>query len=191
MASSERTARILRNTCARCAQCCIEPVAPVTEADVRRLMRASSLPAARIVRFWSSAEFDYEPDRPGWVRLSGGRRVMGLRKPRGRCIFLGPDGGCRVYESRPMTCRTFPFEVTTRPDGSLGKVSRIRMNWCRTRPGTGVDPAQLAAWSSTEDAEDEAYHRRVERWNRMQRDTHPPGNREDFLRFLGLAGESV
>jgi hypothetical protein len=97
-----------------------------------------------------------------------------------------------------MTCRTFPFEVVTRPDGSLQRVSRIRMSWCRTRPGTGVDPKQLAAWSRTEDDEDEAYYQRVNRWNelvaagsRTSSGTHPPVSREDFLRFLGLADDTV
>jgi len=25
------------------------------------------------------------------------------------CVMLGPDGRCRVYEARPVQCRTFPF----------------------------------------------------------------------------------
>ena len=27
----------------------------------------------------------------------------------GRCIFLGKDNGCKVYEARPVQCRTYPF----------------------------------------------------------------------------------
>lgn len=29
--------------------------------------------------------------------------------PDGICVFLLPDGTCRIYESRPFLCRKFPF----------------------------------------------------------------------------------
>lgn len=41
------------------------------------------------------------------------RHVMGrmslLEKPNGDCIFWERDAGCRVYDLRPLQCRTFPF----------------------------------------------------------------------------------
>ena len=30
----------------------------------------------------------------------------GTPAPRGRCAFLGEDGGCRIYSARPYVCRT-------------------------------------------------------------------------------------
>lgn len=31
-----------------------------------------------------------------------------------RCLFLGKDGRCTVYEKRPDTCRRFPVEIGPR-----------------------------------------------------------------------------
>ncbi len=173
---------VLRAVCARCGNCCIEPVAPVTDSDVRRLTKASGLPAGRIVRFYSGSEFDYESGRGGWVRLRYGRRVMGLRKPRGRCVFLNPDNRCSVYRARPMTCRTFPFEVMLDAGGEVYSLTLTEGEFCRHRPGKGTDPDYLRRTARREDAEDRAYHRRVASWN----SSGPHGTRLDFLRFLGL-----
>jgi Fe-S-cluster containining protein len=36
-----------------------------------------------------------------------GRRYSLVEKAGGDCVFY--DGGCTVYEARPVQCRTFPF----------------------------------------------------------------------------------
>jgi len=41
-------------------------------------------------------------------KLPDGDQVAAMGKD-GRCIFLGKDNGCRVYEARPIQCRTYPF----------------------------------------------------------------------------------
>ena len=41
------------------------------------------------------------------------RRVFGLlslkEDPDGRCVLFEAERGCRVYEARPLQCRTWPF----------------------------------------------------------------------------------
>ena len=32
----------------------------------------------------------------------------------GRCVFVGPDGGCRVHARRPLVCRLYPLGRQTR-----------------------------------------------------------------------------
>ncbi len=50
----------------------------------------------------------------GWFRrryldrLADGELVAALEAG-GRCVFLGADGGCRIYPVRPLQCRTYPF----------------------------------------------------------------------------------
>lgn len=34
--------------------------------------------------------------------------VYGKRED-GACVFLGEDNRCRIYESRPQKCRTYPY----------------------------------------------------------------------------------
>jgi hypothetical protein len=63
--------------------------------------------------------FDVEADRirkahPGLLR-------NGEPHPEGKCAFLDPAGGCRVYADRPYVCRTqgLPLRwVEGEPDGS-------------------------------------------------------------------------
>ncbi len=181
MSNLRKIERALRVTCTRCGSCCIEPVPPVTDSDVRRLVEHTELPAAKVVRFYSSAEFDYDADREGWVRFSYGRRIMGLRRPRGRCLFLDRDNHCTTYDARPMTCRTFPYDVELDESGRIAGLDIIRQSWCRRTRGSGPDPERLRLDARRETIEDELFFRRVERWNQ-----NPAGDKDDFLRFLGL-----
>lgn len=53
----------------------------------------------------------YQPfRRTGWFRP----RYFLNRRPDGSCVFLNPDGRCRIherhgYETKPLACRMFPF----------------------------------------------------------------------------------
>ena len=35
----------------------------------------------------------------------------------GRCVFVGPEGGCRVHPRRPLVCRLYPLGRQTGGDG--------------------------------------------------------------------------
>ncbi len=183
MKRKQKFKNILKATCARCGNCCIEPVPPVTDKDMARLIKATGLPADRIVRMYSSSEIAWESEREGWIRLSYGKRVIGLRRRNDRCLLLTRDLCCSVYQARPMTCRTFPYEVELDQSGNITELDLNTGIKCGQKQGKGVDSRWLQRTARQEQAEDEAYYRKVERWNRQKE----RGGKLDFLRFLGLS----
>jgi Fe-S-cluster containining protein len=84
--------------CTRCGDCCIAP-------DGYHVFLESG--EAEAIRGYLGLS-------KGWFRrryldrLADGELVAALEAD-GRCVFLGVDGGCRVYPVRPLQCRTYPF----------------------------------------------------------------------------------
>ena len=82
-----------------------------------------------------------------WVPLSEETEQLSLKeKPNFDCIFWKtglescPEGGCSVYESRPLQCRAFPF---------WSSVLNSRMNWQNTaRECPGMDSGVLHSCDS-------------------------------------------
>jgi len=89
----------LRFACTRCSRCCRHTPGYVflSPADLTRLAAATAL---------SSGEFLHRFCRT--VDLGLARRVSLKEKPNIDCI-LWENGGCSVYEARPLQCRSFPF----------------------------------------------------------------------------------
>ncbi|GAB4318518.1 MAG: hypothetical protein Kow0059_12070 [Candidatus Sumerlaeia bacterium] len=59
---------------------------------------------------------------PGVFSTSPSAGVCCLRQVEGRCVFLEPGNLCALhrvfgYESKPQSCRDFPFRLTVAPDG--------------------------------------------------------------------------
>jgi len=89
----------LRFECTRCSRCCRHTPGYVflSSADVDALCGALGM------------------DRPGVLKEYCRRVSIGLahrislrEKPNFDCI-LWEDGGCSVYQARPLQCRSFPF----------------------------------------------------------------------------------
>ena len=82
--------------CTRCGNCCTG--APgyvwVTIDEAKSLSESLTL---------SLEEFANR-----YLRLVGDRLSL-IEQPTGECIFWDSIAGCRVYESRPAQCRTWPF----------------------------------------------------------------------------------
>ncbi len=97
-----------------CGTCCQGVYVEVTEDEAQRVTRLG-------------AELGVErPVQDGGLRFQGGR-----------CVFLGEDMLCRLHgaygmDSKPLTCRQFPYVST-------GTESGVR---------TGVDPSCAHAWQS-------------------------------------------
>ncbi len=89
-------ARGLRFECARCGRCCRgEPGAVFLLPDEEAALGA----------FFglSPGEFRARYETSRW-------RYPSLReRAGGECVMLGADGGCLVYDLRPLMCRTWPF----------------------------------------------------------------------------------
>lgn len=175
--------RNLKFRCTGCGKCCRETVVLVTDADVHRLREGTGLPAASIVRFFKPDELIMEKRHPFWIEFGSGRAVMGLRWDRGHCRFLGEDELCTVYESRPVTCREYPFNVVRSGRGCVVSVAIEHVVDC---PGEMNgrnrlrDVKSVVAWNETQSA---TYAEKVRAWNRSRvgRRTRP-----SFLAHLGL-----
>lgn len=183
-ASAGQTPRDLAAICRACQACCRDTVAPISDADLKRVARGTGLPPRAIARFFSPSEIDLGADDPQWVRLRGRRRVLGLRKgPDGdRCRFLADDGGCTIYPHRPATCRTFPFDVEIGKDWRLEKIEINGSVPCGYLPSDGRATRALPGDVRRELTEARAYERKLRRFERRQR----LGGARELLRFLGL-----
>lgn len=155
----------------------------LTDRDVRRIVDGTGMPLESFVRFAAGDDIRLERGSPWWVRLADRRAVMALEWRRGHCIFLGADDRCGIYEHRPVTCRSHPFNVTLSDTGAVERVSLSRVVRCEYELDGRVTRRELIAVDRWNDRDSGAYQAKVERWNRRR-----DGDRSEraFLRYLGL-----
>ncbi len=91
--------RGLRFACTRCSRCCRHTPGYVflSPADLARICTATGL-----------SEQEARQRYCRTVQPGGIPRVSLKEKPNLDCIFWA-DGGCSIYEHRPLQCRSFPF----------------------------------------------------------------------------------
>lgn len=89
----------LRFSCTRCSRCCRHTPGYVflSARDLERLSRALGVAVGEVRSRYCRS-----------VRIGAFTRVSLREKPNLDCI-LWDDGGCSVYASRPLQCRSFPF----------------------------------------------------------------------------------
>jgi Fe-S-cluster containining protein len=79
-------------------------------------------------------DMDLAEFEDSFVRSVGGRKSL-IEMPNGDCVFFdGQSRRCRVYQARPLQCRTWPFWQSN--------VQSLR-TWqqaCRMCPGSGQGP---------------------------------------------------
>ena len=88
----------LRFGCTRCGRCCVAGggyYVFLNTAEVDRIRGYLGLS-----RDWFRRRY--------LRRLEEGDLVLAAEQD-GRCVFLESGGRCRVYASRPLQCRTYPF----------------------------------------------------------------------------------
>lgn len=89
----------LKFECAQCSYCCRNEPGYVflSEHDLERLLVATKLSREDFISTYCKiADFGIE------------KRLSIKEKSNNDCIFWD-NGGCRVYESRPLQCRSYPF----------------------------------------------------------------------------------
>ncbi|WP_319561590.1 YkgJ family cysteine cluster protein [Marispirochaeta sp.] len=89
----------LRFDCTGCSRCCrYEPgYVFLSETDLLRLCACRGLDRSEFIHSYCRT-----------INLNGFFRISLIEKENYDCIFW-QDGGCSVYESRPVQCRTYPF----------------------------------------------------------------------------------
>jgi Fe-S-cluster containining protein len=160
---------------------------PINHIDLQRLMRATGLAAGEIVRMYDSTEITFPLHREGWVRFSNGKRLMGLKKKKGRCMFLDNDRRCTVYAARPVTCRTYPLLVTYGRDGKFKGIEMLKRVQCRHGWGQPKSPQAVLRTARQEDREDRAYYARLRQWDWQNR----PGGKAAFIKFIRYGFSSL
>lgn len=78
-----------RFVCFKCGNCCRLRFIHLTQDDIERIQ--------------SQGHRDFYDDI--------GREHM-MKRSKGRCVFIGRDDSCSIYELRPEVCRKFPFFKT-------------------------------------------------------------------------------
>ncbi len=181
---------LLNFRCTGCGNCCRDPLLPLTDADLRRIVDNSRIAPADVIKWVSCRQIDLTSDSENFVSLHAGRRVMVLRHQRGGCRFLGSDNRCTIYSFRPLGCRIFPFDPDFNRNGKLVRLRMIDATDCPyEKDGTnGVrDLRRLAQDTERELAE---YCVRVAAWNRLQtrrrRQGKAPAHASEYLRYLGF-----
>jgi len=101
----------MRFKCQRCTRCCRD-----TEDRPRRIM-LSKLDAERI-----KARTKLQTNNLAKHFSSREPFIFEMRKIGGKCIFLENDT-CRIYSSRPLICRCFPFWIEKTKESFIFKVS--------------------------------------------------------------------
>ena len=97
MSVSESSAPGLRFECTRCGGCC-------TSRGEYGYVYLNDREVVAIARYLGLVPHEFRRkytfiDEYGWTQV-----VL-----EDRCVFLNPDGSCRIYPVRPVQCRTFPF----------------------------------------------------------------------------------
>jgi Fe-S-cluster containining protein len=182
--SSPDWQRYLNFRCTGCGNCCRDTVVCLTDEDVRRISVGTRKSPLSFVKFYSHDEIAMSDNDPSWIRLKAGRRVMALKKIRGRCVFLdNPTNRCTIYEHRPVTCRDHPFNLTYSASGRLEKISLSRIVKCLHAWDGKVQRRELRTVNNWNERQQESYVAKIKAWHKT---TSGRKRAKDFLRFLGL-----
>jgi Fe-S-cluster containining protein len=179
-----RSQRALGFRCTGCGNCCRDTWICVTDAEVRRLMEGTGLPAERIVTFVDHDEITFDARHAWWVKFDDRKRIMVLHHQGDACHFLGEDNLCGVYAHRPLLCREHPWSITTNARGGVERVRTFRIGVCPNEWDGHTTRRELAALSRLRWRESDAYIAQVEAWNRGRRTGRTPAA---YLAYLGLA----
>ena len=187
MKKTIRLTNLLKSDCGQCSSCCRTIMVELTDSDIERLTKHTGIPADKLVRLYSNPQIDCE-DESDWIRLSYGKRALGLFKRRnGDCMFLQDDKTCAAYEARPMTCRIFPVcivfddnhEVVDLEISGVIKDNTIK---CKRIKGNGRSYKSFMSSAIQLKNEQEIFEKKLNEWNSL----HSKGLKNDFLNFLGF-----
>jgi Fe-S-cluster containining protein len=182
--------KLLAFRCTRCGNCCKDPLLPLTDADLSRIVERTGDDPREVVRWVDRDGIDMDDEPEGFVRLRQGKRVMVLRHQNGACRYLGDDGRCSIYASRPLGCRIFPFDPSFSRDGKLRRLTLIDAGECKYELDGHNDVDALQALHERYEAQSASYHERIAEWNRLQAGRRRRGqvaqSAREFLEFLGV-----
>lgn len=185
MTKSSTIDKWLKAKCLGCGRCCTETVVPVTDTDVKRLMKFTKKTADEIVTFLGTEDVEWEDGDDSWITTNNGPKFLALIKKHGRCQFLDESNRCTVYEARPMTCRTFPLQIFINDDKTA--IENITLNRIvkKSYPfSEKPTKTREVAFEQglAEDRDDASFRKKIKKWNDEKR----KGGLQAFLKYVGL-----
>jgi Fe-S-cluster containining protein len=119
----------LRFACTQCSKCCRHDSGFVflSEDDLDRLCRFTQLAPVEFVERYCR-----------WVPFGADAHLSLTEQANRDCVFW-KDGGCSVYEARPLQCRTYPFWSTIVDEERHWQQEALEC------PGIGIGRARDAA----------------------------------------------
>ena len=184
--------RLLKFRCTGCGNCCRDPLLPLTNADLSRIVTHLAVDPAELVKWVSGREIALPAKDENFVSLRQGPRVMVLRHTRGHCRFLGADNRCTIYSFRPLGCRIFPFDPDFSRNGKLLHLRMIDATDCAHELDGSNSVRSLLRLNQDTARELAAYHGIVANWNREQKQRQKrgqaPATAAAFLEHLDHTG---
>jgi Fe-S-cluster containining protein len=181
---------LLKFRCTGCGNCCKDPLLPLTDADVARIISRTNERAADIVRFVNRHQIDMDDEPEAFVRLRQGKRVMVLAHHHGGCHYLGADNRCKIYGFRPLGCRVFPFDPRFTETGALRRLKLIQATDCKYELDGQNYVSNIRELQYRHDDAVNAYHDKIAEWNKRQLARRRAGQAAEtvraYLDYLGL-----
>jgi Fe-S-cluster containining protein len=182
--------KFLKFRCTQCGNCCKDPLLPLTDADIKRIVRHTGEPTQDLVRWVDRNGIDMDDEPEAFVVLRQGRRVMVLKHEGGGCRYLGTDDRCTIYGARPLGCRIFPFNPTFTETRQLRRLQLIQATDCKYELDGDNDLEKIRVLHGKHESATRAYQAKVATWNTLQAARKRRGRKAqtaaDFFEFLGI-----
>ncbi len=182
--------KFLKFRCTQCGNCCKDPLLPLTDSDIKRIVRHTGEPTQDLVRWVDRNGIDMDDEPEAFVVLRQGKRVMVLKHEGGGCRYLGSDDRCTIYGARPLGCRIFPFNPTFTETRKLRRLKLIEATDCKYELDGENDLEKIRVLHGKHEAATRAYQDKVATWNTLQAERKRRGRKAqtaaDFFEFLGI-----
>ena len=168
--------------CHHCGHCCSDVVCLPTPWDVIRIVKETGEDPYQFLQFIGPDDIaEVRKSDPTWLSCNGKRALMAVRRDKG-CYFLDKKTRfCRIYASRPILCRLYPFCLHETRDGQYKSFSIHKNVGCPRHRDSVVDAHPLYLLYLNDRGHQDAYADLVEVFNR---DKRPDKKFEDFIKMF-------
>jgi Fe-S-cluster containining protein len=119
---------------------------------------------------------------PTWLEVDDERYMMALRRGPMGCHFLNKrTKKCKIYESRPLLCRLYPFKVQETRDGEYRGFTLHSDVGCPKHQDGVVETDQLYELYEDDSEHHETYDDLVEAFNKKD---YPDKQPQDFVKMF-------
>jgi Fe-S-cluster containining protein len=174
---------IVRFRCHRNLHCCTEVVCLPTPWDVIQIVKATHIDPVEFLEFLSPSEISgVSPKDPTWLNCNVQRTIMALKRGKSGCFFLDRKSrSCRIYETRPILCRLYPFKLQETRDGHFKGFTLHNDVGCPRRQDGVVPTKPLYDLYREDQVHQEDYQELVAYFNKRNYSGKKP---EDFINLF-------